>query len=85
MTRHTVNLQNDVEILTPAQMKDGQMGIIVEWPFANHIGEIVQKYDHTHLVALGKDSGDGWNTAHNLTEDKFKVRILKKGDIIEIQ
>lgn len=85
MTKHTVKLQNDVEILTPAQMKDGQMGVIVEWPFKDHIGEIVQKYDHCHLIVLGKDSGDSFDTAHNLVEDKFKVRILRKGDTIEIQ
>jgi hypothetical protein len=64
-------------------MKDGDVGIIVDWTVAMCLDEIVQRY-HNNLVGVGMSGGNGWSNLF-INDDlstNCRVRLLEKGDIL---
>lgn len=59
-------------------LEDGQLAIILDRAYINII---VQRFGDS-CVAIGKHSGYGWTEVHKNT---LCVRILKAGELIEIQ
>jgi hypothetical protein len=63
-------------------MQDGQIGIIVEWSSGMLHNRIVQAYDDD-LISIGLPNGNSWSNYKNLS-DSCRVKLLKKGDLLEI-
>ena len=70
-------------IVTPSEMKDGEIGEIVEWTFDGAIGRIVQKYKES-LISLGMHSGKSFSLAGNIKLKGCEVRILPPGTKFEL-
>lgn len=75
------------EVITPSEMKDGDVGVVVSWAKPtlsfeeSPVGFVVQRFDN-NLVLLGERSGKSYT---GLTNDQScKVQILPKGTLIEI-
>ena len=68
--------------VTPAQMKDGQIGIIRKWD-GSYVGKIIQKYGN-NLVCLGLPSGKSFSDIGNLTNPDCLIYILPPGTTLEI-
>jgi hypothetical protein len=73
--------------VSPADMEDGQIGIIRKWESTTaYIGIIVQKYEDS-LIALGKHSGHSWSKVQTLTKTTHPeclIEILPPGTVLEI-
>lgn len=67
--------------VTPREMEDGQIGIIVSWTVTDLWGKLVQRWGG-RLIVLGEPSGLSYV---GLTNDpRCQVRILQPGEKIEI-
>ena len=75
------------------EMKDGDIARIVRWGYVETIdskglycGEIVQRY-RDYLLCVGKSSDNGWGKIFNNKSwsDMYRVEILPKGTILEIE
>ena len=71
-------------------MKDGDIAKIVQWGRGiwdrRCCGEVVQRYKD-FLVCVGKPSGQGWGKVFPpdaFGEDDYRVEILPKGTVLEI-
>lgn len=69
------------------KMKDGEIGVIVEWSILEYLGRIVQRYKN-HLLTVGGDPGSGWGEIFDKNGigdfSNCRVRILQPGELIEI-
>ena len=63
------------------ELRDGQLGEIVEWGAPKYHGDIVQPRGK-ELVAVGKPNGESW--AHIPQEDNRRVRVLPNGTWLEV-
>lgn len=83
----TLKQKTDEVIVAARDMKDGQIGVIVKWGDSNLssslIGRVVQKYA-TSLIVIGMTSGHSFGDTRKW-EDCYQVRLLKKGEILEIE
>ena len=70
-----------VLVVHPSEMKDGQIGVIVEWAGSCYLGEVVQRYGD-ELIVLNKPEGQAWGTLN--VANNCKVRILPNGTTLEI-
>ena len=59
-------------------MKDGDIGVIVNWEVSGYSGLIVQRRDND-LIIIGDT--DGWSVVTNVSKN-CRVRLLKKGEIL---
>lgn len=75
----------DESIVSVAEMHDGQIGVIVGWTYGdlNYIGRVVQKCGDL-LVSIGMPYTNSF-TDCNKYSSSCKVRLLKKGEILEIE
>ena len=68
-------------------MKDGQIGVIVDWnTFPGYLGKIVQRFG-PDLITLGAGEQKGWKDYFNQTgdnEEAYRVVILSPGTILRI-
>ena len=65
-------------------MKDGDIGVIVEWfgsRIRNEVGLVVQRYGNI-LVVLGKGSGSSYPSILKEKKDGFLVNILRSNDCL---
>lgn len=71
--------------VTPAKMKDGEIGIIRNWSAGSTgcIGRIIQCYGDS-LIILGMASDFGWSGANDLSNPEFQIEILPPGTLLEI-
>lgn len=74
----------DPKLVSPAKMKDGQIGIIRKWSYCDAEGRIVQKYGNSMLIALGQYSGQSFTTAGEVDDSVCKIQILPPGSKLEI-
>jgi hypothetical protein len=73
------------------EMKDGDIAKIVQWgsikSFSNDVlyyGEVVQRY-RDDLLCVGKSSQHGWGKIFpDAFGDNYRVEILPKGTVLEI-
>ena len=65
-------------------MKDGDIGEIVDWPIEQYIGRIVQRYKNCLLI-VGQDSRKGWSEIFDRPHDNHcRIRLLQPGEMLEI-
>ena len=81
-----VTLKNKRTRKTFADMKDGDIAVIVNNSKSHYNGRIVQRYDRddqVFFVCLGEPSGKSWP---NFISDipSIEVEILEKGSLLEI-
>lgn len=69
--------------VTPAEMKDGQIGIIRNWSPLHHKDKIVQKYGDS-LIALGMPKGNSFGAGGTIDTDDCQIEILPPGTKLEI-
>lgn len=67
-----------------AEMEDGDVAVIVDWPYYEYMGRIVQRYGQ-HLVHIGSPLLPGWRSAfdsqrRSLFHKGCRVRLLEKGE-----
>ena len=67
-------------VVTPAAMKEGEIGIIIEWKHKAYIGKIVQKGGNNTLFEIGGESF--FNPNGCLEPDEWQVELLERGDTI---
>ena len=61
-------------------MKDGEVAVIVAWPFEEYVGRVVQRYG-PHLVSIGMNCGAGWSGFWPAYISKNScVRLLERGE-----
>lgn len=69
-------------------MKDGDVGVITKWGTNDHyVGRIVQRY-RDNIVSIGLEEGcswSGWCSGHGKNSPDCQVRLLKSGDVLEVQ
>ena len=76
--------KSDPTTINMHDMKDGDIGEIVEWPISSYTGRIVQRYKQ-YLLCVGRPSEYGWGTLFNTDRDEScRVRILQPGELLEI-
>lgn len=77
--------KNTNGIISVANMNDGDVGVIVEWYFAEYHGTLVQRYGQ-HLIAIGKRSGHSWPDYFvNIVNKDNKIRLLSNGEKLIIE
>lgn len=67
-------------------MKDGDVAVITNWSFGEHVGEVVQRYDNK-VIIIGSDKDNSFDAIFCNTPEQNKncrVRILPKGTHIEL-
>lgn len=69
--------------ITPAEMKDGQVGIIREWSSCEYIGRVVQCHYNT-LVSLGMPGDYSFGNIKALDKPHLQIEILPPGTTLEI-
>jgi len=78
-------VNNNTNLLTPAQMKDGDIGVIRKWSYTlAYIGDIVQKLEGGELITLGKSSEYHFINTDKITSDDCLIEILPPGTLLEI-
>lgn len=66
-------------------MKDGQIGVITEWGCStDEIGWVVQRC-YKDIIVIGRDRGFVFRKLCTLNNAGLRVRLLKRGELIEIQ
>ena len=74
-------------LLTPYEMRDGELGIIRKWAFDEqlYVGAIVQRYRDTLLI-IGRPVEDQLVYSADTFSDRnhYKIQLLKKGDTLKI-
>ena len=80
---------NNVETDIPVRdMKDGDIGVITSWVIyrKDYIGLIIQYiFKYNMLIVLGKPTQEAWDRKDDLDMyDNCRVRLLKKGDVINV-
>lgn len=67
------------------EMKDGDIGIIVQWQSGFYLNQIVQRCGES-LISIGKPQYNSWPKLFKSDADfeKLRVRLLKAGDTIEV-
>jgi len=79
------NKNRNRKLLTPAQMKDGDIGVIRKWSYTlAYIGDIVQKFENDKLITLGKNWKHSFKNADKITSDDCLIEILPPGTLLEI-
>lgn len=69
-------------LVCPKDMKDGQIGVIVEWPGTGYIGTVVQAYEDC-LISVGEYSLKRWS--HRSDQNRScLIRLLEPGETIEV-
>ena len=71
-----------IEGIPVSMMKDGVIGVIVAWGFAEYIGRVVQRHGNT-LISIGMESNCVWDDIDSLSPD-CRVRVLEKGEKLVI-
>lgn len=71
------------QTVTPAEMKDGEIGIIRNWSVSGYIGRIVQKYKND-LITLGMRAEHSFLGTGDIAGKKCQVEILSPGTQLEI-
>jgi len=67
------------------KMEDGDVAVIVSWPYNGCVGRVVQRYENT-LISLGLDSDHSWRTLFSpIVSGKCRVRILEKGETLVVE
>ena len=67
-------------IINIDDMKDGEIGVIVDWLYEDKIEFVVQRY-YNNLICLGKPGGKGWTGFFDSKHKcRHKVEILISGD-----
>ena len=79
MSAKLVNKEDDMTVCA-CDMKNGQLGVIVEWPFKSFIGVVVQAYEN-QLIPIGY--ADAWDNRSNLKFD-CRVRLLRPNETIVV-
>ena len=73
----------DSPSILACDMKDGEVGVIVEWGDSHELcGTVVQMLDNERLICIGMPSLDGWSSVP--ADDKCRVRLLNPPDRIEL-
>ena len=70
-------------LVSPRDMEDGQIGVIVKWPGSNYIGTVVQAYED-YLISVGEYSLQRWSCRCEMDEKALLVRLLEPGETIEV-
>ena len=89
-------VNNNAKLVTPAQMKDGDIGVIRKWYLGltsignrkrsvlAYIGSIVQKLEGGKLIILGKRSGHHFKDTDKIISDDCLIELLPPGTLLEI-
>lgn len=76
------------DVINVGKMRDGQMGVIVNWTDSDAVGEVVQRYGG-YLVVLGErfqNSYDVFFTVDRTNQEpNCLVQIFKPGDKITLE
>jgi hypothetical protein len=75
--------ENEKILITPSEMKDGEIGIIEVHVSCESVGRIIQRYQDLFIV-LGETNGCSFTSASNYNRRDFLIRILPKGTLLEI-
>ena len=76
--------QNNPTTINIHDMKDGDIGEIVDWPVRGCIGRVVQRYKD-YLLTVGQESGNGWGKIFSTSRDEGRIiRLLQPGEMLEI-
>lgn len=76
--------RNTPRIVTPSEMKDGEIGVIINWEDrTDYSGRVVQKYGKA-LITLGEGYFLSWTEADKITNPLCQIEILPKGTTLEI-
>ena len=62
-------------------MKDGDIGVIVAWPYSSYLGRIVQRYE-SGLITIGIPGRNSW--VCSTLPDDCRVRLLEKGEMLVV-
>lgn len=82
-----VKLNYGSSVISPSEMKDGDLGVITNWGDTRHVGTVVQRYNN-YLVAIGKHFNQSWTDVKALTKEVYPnclVRLLTPGETITIE
>jgi len=74
-------------IVSPAEMKSGQVGVIAEWTTCgSYVGAVVVK-EGVGLYSLdpaARHANENWSDISSITDKNHQIRILPKGTQILI-
>jgi hypothetical protein len=72
--------KKEKNVVQMKDLKDGQIGVVVDKCYPQYCGRIVQKYKD-YGVPIGQSWGKGWTGVDRVT---LEVRILKAGERLTI-
>jgi hypothetical protein len=72
--------KKEKNVVEMKDLKDGQIGVVVDKRYPQYCGRIVQRYKN-YAVPIGERCGSGWSSVDNVT---LKVRILRDGERLTI-
>lgn len=72
--------KKEKQIVEMKDLKDGQIGVVVDKRYPSYCGKIVQRYKD-YGVSIGQSSGSGWTGVELNT---IRVRILREGERLMI-
>jgi hypothetical protein len=75
-----LNRSKKEKVVMMEDLKDGQIGVVVDDNYPDYKGRIVQRYKN-YGVPIGLRSGCGWSHAEGNT---LKVRVLEKDETLTI-
>jgi len=67
------------------QMKDGQIGVVVQWEREpDLLGRVVQRHG-SRLISIGEPAGQTWSNLLQVSDTSgYRVRLLNPGEKIEV-
>jgi len=72
--------KKEKQVVEMRDLKDGQIGVVVDKRYPSYCGKIVQIYKNCG-VSIGQPSGNGWT---GIELNTIKVRILREGERLMI-
>ena len=71
--------------LSPRDLRDGQIAIVIGGEFPHHRGYIVQRYGKD-LIAIGENYGHSWGDVCTPdSENNLELRVLEDGEKIIVK
>lgn len=78
---------NQKNYVTPAEMQDGQVGIIRQWgTHESYANRLVQAFEG-RIICLGKSTGNSWSreTVASLNTSAYQIEVFQPGTQITVE
>ena len=81
-----VRLKTNDDGIPVGNMRDGQIGVITQWPIGDYVGRIVMR-SCNDLITIGKPGRQNWTSYFSNPHDNHntRVRILTNGETLIIE